>query len=338
MQNYLIFVDKRFRARGRKEIHSLALKESKQVLSDKFILAEADAGQKEVFDNTKQNPPIFIENIIPVLEIMDYKKDDYQSIIEILNKKLNKKMTFKIEVLNLNSKSAQNAKSTEVQIGEALEAKGFSADLKDPDMFIYVVLSGAACVIGTLNKNASLFGHTVDYFRKYNPEQSNKISRAEFKLKEAIEYFNIDLKKIKNALDIGAAPGGWTKVLANLGVKVIAVDNADIDKELLSNKNVIHIKKRADKIEASDLGKTKFDLLLIDVNANPEISANIALGFAKELTGGAHLILTIKFVDGNIDKHIKKVQEILKDEYSSIKLKKLPHNRMEITCLAEKKR
>ena len=55
------------------------------------------------------------------------------------------------------------------------------------------------------------------------PEQ---ISRAEFKLLEALEVFGVTLPSQGLALDLGAAPGGWTRLLLEAGMNVVAVDPA----------------------------------------------------------------------------------------------------------------
>ncbi len=44
------------------------------------------------------------------------------------------------------------------------------------------------------------------------------------KLLEALRTFTPDLSGVKAALDLGAAPGGWTRVLAeNLGISRVTV-------------------------------------------------------------------------------------------------------------------
>ncbi len=50
------------------------------------------------------------------------------------------------------------------------------------------------------------------------------VSRAEHKLAEAIHVFGLDLRAGMRAIDLGAAPGGWTFLLAERGLDVVAVD------------------------------------------------------------------------------------------------------------------
>lgn len=58
-----------------------------------------------------------------------------------------------------------------------------------------------------------------------------KVNRpsAEFKLLEALEVFGIVLPSHGVALDLAAAPGGWTRVLRRAGEYVTAIDPGELD-------------------------------------------------------------------------------------------------------------
>jgi 23S rRNA (uridine2552-2'-O)-methyltransferase len=58
--------------------------------------------------------------------------------------------------------------------------------------------------------------------------QSDMRSRAAFKLQEMNKKHKI-VRRGDRVLDLGAAPGGWTSVAANLGGKVVAVDLLKMD-------------------------------------------------------------------------------------------------------------
>ncbi len=61
---------------------------------------------------------------------------------------------------------------------------------------------------------------------------AGEISRAEFKLLEALEVFGVSLPSRGRALDLGAAPGGWTRLLLEASLSVVAVDPANLDPRL----------------------------------------------------------------------------------------------------------
>ena len=72
-------------------------------------------------------------------------------------------------------------------------------------------------------------------------------SRSTLKLAEAFQVFlgdNIDatLQPDMRAVDLGAAPGGWTWQLMRRGIRVTAVDNADLKGDLVDNAMVKHLR------------------------------------------------------------------------------------------------
>lgn len=72
-------------------------------------------------------------------------------------------------------------------------------------------------------------------------------SRSTLKLAEALlemlsEQERAQLRPGRRAVDLGAAPGGWTWQLANRGMKVTAVDNGPMDKALMEGGLVEHLR------------------------------------------------------------------------------------------------
>ncbi len=329
-EQYIIFVDKRFAQFSKTEIAAVLGDFSEIYRSDKFIVIETDAGKNAATALVEQT--IFINNAIPILGVFDYSSG-FADIISAIGNSLRHGERFKLEAFNANSNTKQSAKTIEVKIGEALESMGHIADLNDPDTNFSIIFSGNSAYVGRM---ASDGDHKImDEFRRSNRETTNKISRAEFKLKEAFEYFKVDVKRIKSAIDIGAAPGGWSRIVSDFGIKVLAIDKAEL---VYKSPHIIHIRERGDKVGKDVLEKFgKADLLLIDANIGPRDSTELALKFAGSIKDGAYLILTLKIVNGNISDHIKTAMDVLSQGYTSIKLKKLPHNRLEITCFAVKK-
>ena len=326
---YLVFADKRFRSNAIRELKEAFpdYSPSKEIeVTDRFFAAELRESDPAIARGF-----VFVESMVPLVNAMKLEKD-YLNVIDAVAEAADGKR-FKIEALNIDSDTGESAKTIEVKIGTELEKRGLSVDLKKPDMFVYVIFSGKKVLIAVGPAESA----ALDAFRANKFEKGEKISRAEFKLKEAIDYFGIDTKKIKLALDIGAAPGGWTRHLSNMGAKVIAVDRAALDYEKLNMKNVIHINRKAEELDIKTLGMAKFDALLLDVNAAPEDVLKIALRLSDMLERGAYLIMTLKLVTPQPLGYIKTASETLKGKFDSIRFKKLPHNRMEITLFAKRK-
>ena len=69
---------------------------------------------------------------------------------------------------------------------------------------------------------------------------------------------------------MGAAPGGWTKVLSDLGASVVAVDPGALSSEVLNCASVTHLRHR---IEYANLLDHSFDILVNDMSLDPTESA-----------------------------------------------------------------
>jgi hypothetical protein len=78
------------------------------------------------------------------------------------------------------------------------------------------------------------------------PPISDQVCRAAMKLQELGEGDapRLQLSEAWYALDIGAAPGGWTQYLAAQCRRVVAVDPAALDAGVLSLDNVVHIREK----------------------------------------------------------------------------------------------
>lgn len=79
-------------------------------------------------------------------------------------------------------------------------------------------------------------------------------SRSGSKLLEAWRFFELPEAALRGtggkqalAVDLGAAPGGWSAVLAAAGYRVYAVDNGELDKQLIAKygPRITHLKKDA---------------------------------------------------------------------------------------------
>lgn len=109
-------------------------------------------------------------------------------------------------------------------------------------------LSGEDFRVGlTPRRNASPWA--LGYPRLRQPPSAP--SRSTLKLEEAwlqliSEHLRATyLKPFQKAVDLGAAPGGWTWQLVNRGMQVVAVDNGPMDKQLMESGQVTHLREDA---------------------------------------------------------------------------------------------
>lgn len=135
-------------------------------------------------------------------------------------------------------------------------------------------------------------------------ERGDAPSRAAAKLTEAAEVLGVHLGDVTAAIDVGAAPGGWTAVLADAGVRcVVALDPADLGAAVLARPAVTHIRSLSEADGAVDAiraalvrstGVETADLLLCDANAAPGQTARALRPVIPLLRPGGLALVTLK--------------------------------------------
>ncbi len=350
MATFLIFFDKRFDSTARSEISSTFGVHMEEVPMAQYfgVLIETGASEEDVSDWLSGVQ--FVHGAVRILsEIHSGGTDiDYAMIESKIEEFADKGKTFMIEVLNLGAGTGMRAKDIEVRLGTDLEKRGFSIDLKKPTRVFYLIFAPRSTMLGTMPCGGEV--SLLDSFRRRGTGGKPGVSRASFKLSEAMDYFGIEKNTIRRAIDIGAAPGGWTAELLSMGTKVVAVDSATLDKEGIEarlgrsisisevdeNADILYMKGIAQDVSRELSGLRDYDALMIDINFAPAIAAELAVEFARSLRRGAYLIMTLKLGDNDITGSIDRAKEIIGFAYNRIRLKKLPHNRREITLFAIK--
>lgn len=209
---------------------------------------------------------------------------------------------------------------------------GLNIDMETCDKVISLTIINTSLYIGVSNiiDNISNKAGGILFYSK----NSDIICRAEFKIEEAVKYFNINLDDIQYALDLGAAPGGWTHYLSKNNVIVDAVDPAKLDDKLMKDKNVIHYKMLAQ--EYVKKYNKEYDLLVDDMKMDTRESIDIICLLYNNLKKNGVCILTLKLPKKNITKKIKEAKNLLSKYFSVIKMKQLYYNRNEITVFLQK--
>lgn len=92
--------------------------------------------------------------------------------------------------------------------------------------------------------------------------------RAYLKLWETFTRLGVAPAPGELCLDLGASPGGWSWVLANLGARVFAVDKADLAPNVTAMPNVEHCRGSAFGLDPRMIGSV--DWLFSDVICYPE--------------------------------------------------------------------
>ena len=164
-------------------------------------------------------------------------------------------------------------------------------------------------------------------------------SRSTLKLEEAILVL-IERKQRdkvfepgRRAVDLGAAPGGWTYQLVNRGMLVNAVDNGKMDPVLMATEMVEH--KRVDGFTYKP--QYPVDWMVCDIVDKPSRVAELV---AKWFVNGwcQHCIFNLKLPMKQRYEEVKKcfafIDKKLKEKKIDYRMvaKQLYHDRDEITC------
>lgn len=168
-------------------------------------------------------------------------------------------------------------------------------------------------------------------------------SRSTMKLAEAIEVF-MDrseqtrlLRSGMQAVDLGAAPGGWTWQLVKRGIRVTAVDNGAMKGALINHPLVQHLKQDGFKYAP----RKAVDWLVCDMVEKPSKVATLigewfAAGWCKHAI--FNLKLPMKQRVAALDSALGGIRKRLDEEGINYRMmaKQLYHDREEVTVFLTK--
>lgn len=163
-------------------------------------------------------------------------------------------------------------------------------------------------------------------------------SRSTLKLAEAIETFMNRgeqtrlLRQGMSAVDLGAAPGGWTWQLVKRGIRVTAVDNGPMKGVLANHPLVQHLKQDGFKY----VPRKAVDWLVCDMVEQPAkvatlIGAWFAAGWCKHAIFNLKLPMKQRVVA--LDNALDSIRKLLNNEGINYRMmaKQLYHDREEVT-------
>ena len=353
MSKYFVFTSYIFRKSRLTELRSLSAFKILDNFNNVFII-EAGRG---LVEKAKEANLIFIYSIFEVCDAIELSSEGYLYEIESSVNKLaiDVDVPMKYECYDVNSKRGYSAKDVEVMVGSRLENEGIKINMEKPAAIAYSVLINMKCYSGY-----SLVEGLMKPF--LNPERHylkaySGISRAELKLHEALDEFDIGGKR-GMAIDMGAAPGGWSKVLYDEGFKVLAIDPADLNyrklgergvavkeaiegidagETLLKSENpiILHIKSGTTKLHSLGI-PGKACIVVNDMNIEAAESARSVLELKDCFAKDCLLIMTVKCITKNADKYLSITKRILEGDFKIQFCRVLPSNRQEITLFARR--
>ena len=149
-------------------------------------------------------------------------------------------------------------------------------------------------------------------------------SRAARKLEEALAWLGVEPAPGDLCVDLGAAPGGWTYVLAERRARVIAIDPAQLRPEILAKKGCVTCRRAP-----SPTSRRAVDWLLCDMAWRRSRSRRACEVGPQQV--GADAGLEHQAADDQKAEILARVRDILETEggWKHVKAKQLYHDRDE---------
>jgi 23S rRNA (cytidine2498-2'-O)-methyltransferase len=235
------------------------------------------------------------------------------------------------------SKHSYSSGQVNQLLAEAIaEETGAIESIKRPQVVVSLLctLEKAYLGISLATDNLSDWPGGARHFA-HVPEQ---ISRAEFKLLEALEVFGVTLPSQGLALDLGAAPGGWTRILLEAGMQVVAVDPAKLDARLSRQPHLEHYRGYAENyLEEAIKRRRKFNVITNDMRMDAREAARLLVQASVCLLSDGFIISVLKLPHetSEIDplKNLSEALRLLQRHFAIVQARQLFHNRQEITVL-----
>ncbi|MFG1628823.1 SAM-dependent methyltransferase [Kribbella sp. NPDC049227] len=218
------------------------------------------------------------------------------------------------------------------RLEQALTERGVTVTRSGQDVVVSCFVGRRSILLGLNRLVDSLSDWPGGRMRLARGEE--RVSRSEFKLEEAIATFGLELPPGGKAVDLGASPGGWTRILRQHGQEVWSVDPGSLDQRLQRDRGIHHAATTAGRFFAEN--RVRFDVVVNDMRMDQVMSARMMVDAAAHLRRGGLAIVTLKGGGKNPLDGVRRGIDVLRRQYDVLHARQLHHNRNEITVVARK--
>ncbi len=304
-------------------------------------LASSSATWAEVTQRQRARPPIFMRHICPVdldLPVTGNLSDLgrlQQAAVDYLGPRLSPRQPFAVQARLYLPDAPYAPFDVNQALAQALaQHTGAPLDVRTPRQVVSVVVGRPAdqpsawLGLSEVEENLSDWAGGARRFRR----QPDQISRAAFKLWEACEVFRLPVPAGGAALDLGAAPGGWTHALRMWGLQVTAVDPAALHPSLVTDPGVHHRPITAEAFVRQLSPEARFTIIANDMHLDAPLSTRLMLALAPHLQPSGWGLLTLKLPRaGRPERLVAHCLTQLQRVYPVVRARQLFHNRREVT-------
>jgi 23S rRNA (cytidine2498-2'-O)-methyltransferase len=165
------------------------------------------------------------------------------------------------------------------------------------------------------------------------PTPADVVSRAFWKMREALAWSQLPVKMGDRCAEIGSAPGGSSQALLEAGLQVVGIDPADMDESLADHPHFTHVRKRAADMKRREFRGVRW--LMADSNVAPKHTLDTVEAIVTN--GQVHvrgMLLTLKLLDWQLAAMIPEyLARIRSWGFGYVRARQLSFNRQEI-CVA----
>ena len=226
------------------------------------------------------------------------------------------------------------ARTLRPHVEKGLERAGVALDEKAPERLHVFFVGGAAAYVGVSDvKNSSAWPMGIPRLRM----PAGAPSRSAVKLAEALMEFIPEREQGKRlapgmkAVDLGAAPGGWTSQLVKRGFSVIAIDNGAMDERLMETGQVKHWREDGFRFRPPE----PVDWMVCDMVESPSRIAKLAARWIAE-RDCRETIFNLKLPMKKRWEEVQRCLGILDEALGGggyyLRVKQLYHDREEVTA------
>lgn len=310
----------------------------KQLLPGEVYQFEVSEESDEVLQQLAHAELIFVRHVQPIDRelLLNGDADDQLQAAAAMIAYIDSSVAGKQVAVHIRMSRQHSLAATKQQLKQAMDQAlieaGATPVLQEPELIIAVFVHEDQLLVGfaTPEEMGSDWPGGAIRFQR----EEGQVSRAKFKLLEAEKVFGLDYSGYKSAIDVGAAPGGWTSLLLERGLKVTAIDPAAMDERIAHHPALTHLRMNASAVK---LPKSSHDLLVCDMSWSPLEMCKLILQLRSALKANAYAIVTVKLMHKKGLQSIREVKQRLSSAFTVLGAKQLFHNREEITLFLQKK-
>lgn len=290
----------------------------------------------EVANACRRNPLVFVRHLVAEVgclpaEEVDHGAEAVQRLARSVVEQRGPDTALALQVWQSGPSSlAERSDELWRRLADDLRGRGLEVSRSGQDQILSVVVTAREIIAGLNRREDALTdwpGGRVGLSRS-----EDQVSRSEFKLEELFKVFDAPLPTQGVALDLGASPGGWTRLLRRRGLRVWAVDPAALDPRVAVDSGVRHVATTAGQFLRHN--RQPFDLIVNDMRMSADRSCTLMLGAARHLKPNGLVIMTIKLPAHGQLQVARASLNTLRSAYTILFARQLFHNRSEVTVVA----